>query len=113
MDNAFNIRNGPKIKGLAPELLAIGSEVLVWKKKEGWKGPYKILSVTDSNVTVDMVNGPMVFRNTVCKPYYKVKNEKQKTYDKDQKLLFKYPLPNITKPCGKPKKNLLAKPNSN
>ncbi|KAF1964003.1 hypothetical protein BU23DRAFT_585789 [Bimuria novae-zelandiae CBS 107.79] len=44
--------------------LPLQSEVLVWREKDGWNGPYKIAAIDGHNVTVDMVNGPTTFRST-------------------------------------------------
>ncbi|KAF1935267.1 hypothetical protein EJ02DRAFT_507147 [Clathrospora elynae] len=51
--------------------LPLQSEVMVWREKNGWQGPYKIINMKDHDVTVDMVNGPITFRSTVVKPYYR------------------------------------------
>ncbi|KAF1934617.1 hypothetical protein EJ02DRAFT_490487 [Clathrospora elynae] len=44
---------------------------MVWREKNGWQGPYKVINMKDHDVTIDMVNGPATFRSTVVKPYYR------------------------------------------
>ena len=68
VSNALNTRNGPSTDELLS--LPLQSEVMVWRKKNGWQGPYKVIDIKDHNVTVDIVNGPTTFRSTVVKPYY-------------------------------------------
>jgi hypothetical protein len=51
--------------------LPLQSEVLVWRESDGWNGPYKIASIDGHNVTIDIVNGLVVFRLTVVKLYYR------------------------------------------
>ncbi|KAK1914254.1 hypothetical protein P3342_007500 [Pyrenophora teres f. teres] len=67
--DALNTRNGPATADMLA--LPLQSEVLVWRESDGWNGPYKIASIDGHNVTVDMVNGPVTFRSTVVKPYYR------------------------------------------
>ena len=67
--DALNARNGPATADMLA--LPLQSEVLVWRESDGWNGPYKVASIDGHNVTVDMVNGPVTFRSTVVKPYYR------------------------------------------
>ena len=69
VSNALNTRNGPSTEELLS--LPLQSEVMVWREKNGWQGPYKVIDMKDHDVTVDMVNGPTTFRSTVVKPYYR------------------------------------------
>ncbi|KAF1972378.1 hypothetical protein BU23DRAFT_580972 [Bimuria novae-zelandiae CBS 107.79] len=68
--NALNTRNEPNTADMLA--LPLQSEVLVWREKDRWNGPYKIAAIDGHNVTVDMVNGPTTFRSTVIKPYYRL-----------------------------------------
>jgi hypothetical protein len=43
--------------------------VCVWREKEGWTGPYKLLIIKKETYTIDMPQGPIKFRSTVIKPY--------------------------------------------
>ncbi|KAF4471164.1 Ribonuclease H [Fusarium albosuccineum] len=68
---ALNTRNGQDTSATLPESLPLGSEVLVYREKEKWTGPFKVLAVTESNVTVELDNGPATFRSTTIKPYHR------------------------------------------
>jgi len=69
VSDALHARNGPTTDGVLS--LPLQSEVMVWREKNGWQGPYKVIDMKDHNVTVDMINGPTTFRSTVVKPYYR------------------------------------------
>lgn len=69
INDALNTRNGPSTEEVLA--LPLQSEVCVWREKEGWQGPYKVIATDGHNVTVDTVNGPVTFRSTVVKPYYR------------------------------------------
>src|SRR6266516_5383117 len=68
VNEARSTRNGPSTTDVLA--LPLQSEVRVWRDKDGWQGPYKIVAVDGHNVTLDMVNGPVVFRSTLLQPYY-------------------------------------------
>lgn len=66
--DALRLRNGPRTDKIHDT--PIGSMVLVYREKhKTWLGPYKLLSVTDENCVVELVNGPTTFRSVVVKPY--------------------------------------------
>jgi len=67
--DALNTRNGPSTEEALA--LPLQSEVMVWREKKGWQGPYKVINTKDHEITVDMVNGPTTFRSTVVKPYHR------------------------------------------
>jgi hypothetical protein len=67
--DALSTRNGPTTEDVLT--LPLQSEVLVWREKHGWQGPYKVINTDGHNVTIDTINGPTTFRSTVVKPYYK------------------------------------------
>ena len=69
INDALNTRNGPDTMRMLPLSLELGSEVRIYREKKGWTGPYKVLSVTNADVTVNMENGPLAFRSTHVKPY--------------------------------------------
>jgi hypothetical protein len=50
--------------------LPINSDVHIWHKKSGWKGPYKLLATNGKTYTVAMPYGPTNFCSIVVKPYY-------------------------------------------
>jgi hypothetical protein len=66
---ALNIRNEPPTEDILE--LPLQSEVMVWREKKGWQGPYKVIPTEGYEVTVNMVNGPTTFRTTVVKRYYR------------------------------------------
>jgi hypothetical protein len=43
--------------------------VRVWREKEGWTGPYKLIATEEETCTIDMPRGPAKFRLTVIKSY--------------------------------------------
>jgi hypothetical protein len=65
--DALAMRNGPTTKITLD--LPLQSDVRVWREKEGWKGPYKLIAIDGETCTVDMPRGPAKFRSTVVKPY--------------------------------------------
>jgi hypothetical protein len=68
VSNALTIRNGPNTK---PTLdLPIDSDICIWHKKGGWKGPYKLLATNGKTCIVAMPYGPANFCSIVVKPYY-------------------------------------------
>jgi len=69
--DALNTRNGPNTVATLPMSLPLGSEVLVYREKEGWTGPYKTIATTEKDVTIEMENGATTFRSTHVKPYNK------------------------------------------
>jgi hypothetical protein len=77
VNHAKNSRNGPVQHANFP----LQSEVLVWREKGGWKGPYKVQSVQERNVTVD-INGPTTFRATQVKPYFREEVPSTPPYEK-------------------------------
>lgn len=66
--DALSARNGPIINAILDA--QIGSRVLVWREKKGWKGPYTLLSIEGSNCILDLPSGPTAFRITSVKPFY-------------------------------------------
>jgi hypothetical protein len=43
--------------------------VRVWREKEGWTGPYKLIATEKETCTIDMPRGPAKFQLTVIKSY--------------------------------------------
>jgi hypothetical protein len=62
------MRNSPNTK-LTLDLL-IDSDICIWCKKGGWKGPYKLLVTNGETYIVAMLYGPANFCLIVVKPYY-------------------------------------------
>lgn len=71
VNDTLATRNGPTAAGTLPMALPIGSEVRVFREKKGWSGPFRVLAVSDSDVTVELDNGPATFRSTTVMPYYR------------------------------------------
>ena len=67
------MRNGPNTKNTLD--LPVQSNVRVWREKDGWKGPFKLLHTDGETCTVNMPYGPANFRSTVVKPYLTGKNK--------------------------------------
>jgi hypothetical protein len=62
------MRNGPDTSAILDLLLQ--SDVRVWREKDGWQGPYKLLATSGETYTINMPHGPANFRSTVVKPYF-------------------------------------------
>ena len=73
VSDALNTRNGPEVTDIIN--LPLQSEVRVWREKNGWQGPYKILAIDGHDITLDMMNGPTTFRSTVIRPYHRDPDE--------------------------------------
>ncbi|KAM4060801.1 cwf18 domain containing protein [Hirsutella rhossiliensis] len=69
VQTALNTRNGPDTALRLPLSLALGSEVRVFREKHGWQGPYKVLEVTDTEIAVDLDNGPAKFRTLAAQTH--------------------------------------------
>jgi hypothetical protein len=59
--------NGPDTKNTLD--LPLQSDVRVWREKEGWTGPYKLIATEEETCTINMSRGPVKFRSTVVRPY--------------------------------------------
>ena len=66
--DALAMRNGPDTRITLD--LPLQSAVRVWREKEGWTGPYKLIATSGETCTVDMPYGPTNFRSTIVKPYF-------------------------------------------
>ncbi len=65
---ALAMRNGPNTYKLHE--LPLQSNVLVYREKNGWNGPYKLIAINGETCTIQMPYGPADFRLTAVKPYY-------------------------------------------
>ena len=66
--DALNTRNGPLVNPLHD--LPLNSEVLVWREKRGWAGPFRLLNISNETCQVELPSGPTNFRSTCVKPFY-------------------------------------------
>jgi hypothetical protein len=66
--DALAMRNGPNTYKIHE--LPLQSDVLVYREKNRWSGPYKLIAINRETCTVQMPYGPTDFRSTVVKPYY-------------------------------------------
>ena len=87
--DALGMRNGPDVTAVLR--LSPDDEVLVWREKDRWTGPFKVITVNNHNVTVMMPNGPTNFRSTVVKPY-----KHDATTDKSSPPNFELPADNTS-----------------
>jgi hypothetical protein len=69
VNNALNTRNGPDTVDILS--IPLQSEVRVWREKEGWQGPYKLIAVNGHDMTLDLPNGLVTFRSTQVQEYYR------------------------------------------
>jgi len=72
VNNALHYRNGPNITPV--HNLPLNSEVLIWRKSGNWTGPYRLLAVEDKTCCVQLPSGPISFRSTSIKPYFRSEN---------------------------------------
>ena len=79
--SALRMRNGPRTSHLAA--LPLNSEVVVWREKKGWQGPFHLLAVEGETCKVQLPNGPTDFRSTVVKPFHRDPEEEIDTVDKE------------------------------
>src|SRR6267378_3464656 len=63
VNDALAMRNGPNTEPLL--ILPLQSDVRVWREKDGWNGPYKLLAMNGQTCTIQMPYGPTNFRSTV------------------------------------------------
>jgi hypothetical protein len=68
VNDALAMRNGPNTEPVLT--LPLQSDVRVWREKDGWNGPHKLLATDGQTCTIQMPYGPTNFRSTVVKPYY-------------------------------------------
>ena len=54
--------------------LPLNSEVLVWRESGSWNGPYHLLAIKNKTCCVQLPSGPISFRSTSIKPYFRSKN---------------------------------------
>jgi hypothetical protein len=69
---ALNTRNGPDTADI--HATPINEEVLVWRERNGprgpqWQGPRRLLGVTGETCRIQQLRGPADFRTTVVKPF--------------------------------------------
>ncbi|KAI1001543.1 hypothetical protein K3495_g6655 [Podosphaera aphanis] len=65
--DALALRNGPNVTDTFS--LPLNSDILVYREKRGWTGPWKLLGMEGTRCTVEMPYGPVDFRSTVVKAY--------------------------------------------
>ena len=65
--DALAIRNGPNTKITLD--LPLQLDIRVQRKKEGWKGLYKLIIINGETYTVNILREPAKFRLTIVKPY--------------------------------------------
>jgi hypothetical protein len=68
---ALNTRNGPDSAAYSPMDLPLQSEMRVWRKNGGWQGFFKVVAHDGQNVTLELFNGPAIFRFTMVAPYHR------------------------------------------
>jgi len=74
INRAINTRNGPVSHDQLLKL-PLGSEVMTWREKKGWLGPYEMKGVEGLDIIVELENGPVKFRHTQVKQYNRANDE--------------------------------------
>jgi len=77
--DALATRNGPNTGNT--EQLPLLSDVRVWREKEGWTGPFKLISITGKECRIEMPYGQANFRISSVKPFYQDKIEERKVIE--------------------------------
>jgi hypothetical protein len=67
VQDALATRNGPTL--IATLNLPLLLDVQVYCEKDGWQGPYKLISMEGETCMLQMPYGPAKFRSTVVKLY--------------------------------------------
>jgi hypothetical protein len=49
--------------------------VRVWRENGGWQGPFRVVAHDGQNVTLELPNGPAIFRSTMVALYYRSFNQ--------------------------------------
>ena len=80
INNTLNTYN--RLSSTLIHHLPLNLDMLVWREggtgyPSKWKGLYKLISIDGETCTIDLPNGPMKFRSTVVKLYYKDDNLEQ------------------------------------
>jgi hypothetical protein len=52
----------------------LNSQVLVFREGNEWKGPFRLLSIQDETMIIDLSNNSTKFRSTSIKSYYQNEN---------------------------------------
>ena len=69
VQEALRTRNGPRTSHLAD--LPLGSEVLVYREKKGWTGPYPMVAIDGETCALQLPSGITFFRSTSVRPFNK------------------------------------------
>src|SRR6266571_7076027 len=72
VNNALHHRNGPNTTLVYD--LPLNFEVLIWHKSGSWNGLYYLLAVENEICCVQFLSGPISFRSTSIKPYFRSEN---------------------------------------
>jgi len=76
--DALNQRNGPDIQHILDAL--IGDQVLVYREKGGWKGPYTLIDIKNNTKCIVQINSEQTsFRITSVRKYFPEQEQEQET----------------------------------
>jgi len=75
INNALHYYNRPNTTSVHD--LPLNSKVLVWCKSSNWNRPYCLLAIENKTCCIQLPSGPISFRSTSIKPYFRPKT----TYD--------------------------------
>jgi hypothetical protein len=68
VNDALAMKNRPNTKLVLT--LSLQSDVRVWREKDRWNEPHKLLVIDSQTCTIQMLYRPINFRLTVVKLYY-------------------------------------------
>lgn len=69
VQNRFSACKGLDIIKILPLALNLGSKIRIYQEKKEWTGTFKVLAITDINITVDIGNSQVTFQNMYVKLY--------------------------------------------
>jgi hypothetical protein len=71
MNAALNTRNGPNPAAYSPMDLLLQNKMRVWRENGGWQGFFRVIAHDGQNVTLELSNGPTIFRSTMVALYHR------------------------------------------
>ena len=64
--------------------LPLKTEVMIWREKKGWTGPYEIMGIDGRNITVHLDNGPLTVRWTHVREYHRPTHTPREPHKRDR-----------------------------
>lgn len=65
--NTLNAQNGLDTIQTLLLVLSLGNKVQIYQEEKGWTRLFKVLSIADANITIDIKNVPVTFLKYIYK----------------------------------------------